>query len=101
MEVGVTDTSARSEQTEGLEKMIQASELCRRMQELLGMYLMLERFYMLQSVDKAVAMDTIDIETGSNISSMVDDVFFIVRKCIRLVFLFQDSTVASLCSYFF
>lgn len=89
MEVGVTDTSARSEQTEGLEKMIQASELCRRMQELLGMYLMLERFYMLQSVDKAVAMDTIDIETGSNISSMVDDVFFIVRKCIRLVFYFK------------
>lgn len=89
MEVGVTDTSARSEQTEGLEKMIQASELCRRMQELLGMYLMLERFYMLQSVDKAVAMDTIDIETGSNISSMVDDVFFIVRKCIRLVFHFK------------
>lgn len=57
------------------------------MQELLGVYLMLERFYMLQSVDKAVAMDS--IETGSNVSSMVDDVFFIVRKCIRLG-LFQE-----------
>lgn len=56
------------------------------MQELLGDYLHLERYYMQQSVNKAVSMDTLD--PSSQTSSMVDDVFFIVRKCIRYVFFF-------------
>uniref|UniRef100_A0A1B6DE98 Conserved oligomeric Golgi complex subunit 4 n=2 Tax=Clastoptera arizonana TaxID=38151 RepID=A0A1B6DE98_9HEMI len=81
LDVGVLDPNSRSEQLESLEKMIHHSELCRSMQELLGHYLQLERYYMLQSVNKAVAMDV--IESGSQTSSMVDDVFFIVRKCIR------------------
>ncbi|KAG8289853.1 Golgi transport complex subunit 4 [Homalodisca vitripennis] len=81
LEVGVTDMAARTEHQDKLEKMIQDSELCRRMQELLSIYLQLERFYMFQSVNKAVAMDS--VEAGSNVSSMVDDIFFIVRKCIR------------------
>lgn len=83
LEVGVLDINSRGEQMESLEQMIHHSELCRSMQELLGHYLQLERYYMQQSVNKAVAMDT--IERGSQTSSMVDDVFFIVRKCIRFV----------------
>ncbi|XP_069673758.1 conserved oligomeric Golgi complex subunit 4-like isoform X3 [Periplaneta americana] len=55
--------------------MLQGSELCHRMQELLGNYLLLERYFM-----KAVAMDA--LEEGSQTSSMVDDVYFIVRICI-------------------
>jgi hypothetical protein len=51
------------------------------MQELLSNYLLLERYFMEESVKKAVAMDA--VEEGSHTSSMVDDVFFIVRKCVR------------------
>lgn len=81
LEVGISDPAVRTELLEGLEQLIQKSDLCRRMQELLGDYLHLERYYMQQSVNKAVAMDALD--PSSQTSSMVDDVFFIVRKCIR------------------
>jgi hypothetical protein len=64
-----------------LEAMLNGSELCHRMQELLGNYLLLEQYFMKESVKKAVAMDA--IEEGCHTSSMVDDVFFIVRKSIR------------------
>ncbi|KAJ9583264.1 hypothetical protein L9F63_022397, partial [Diploptera punctata] len=60
---------------------LEGSELCRSMQELLSSYLLLEKYFMEESVRKAVAMDTID-ET-SHTSSMVDDIYFIVRKCVR------------------
>jgi len=62
-----------------MEEVLQKSDLCRSMQELLGHYLLLERFYMLESVRKAMSMDTVDGQT----SSVLDDVFFILRKCIR------------------
>ncbi|XP_075212039.1 conserved oligomeric Golgi complex subunit 4 [Lycorma delicatula] len=81
LEVGVPDSGNRTALLNDMESLLQKSELCRRMQELIGYYLLLERYYMEQSVKKAVAMDT--VEKGSQISSMVDDVFFIVRKCIR------------------
>ena len=67
--------------TSELEAMLKGSEFCHRMQELLGNYLLLERYFMEESVQKAVAMDTLD-ESSHN-SSMVDDIYFIVRKCIR------------------
>ncbi|XP_067007439.2 conserved oligomeric Golgi complex subunit 4 isoform X2 [Anabrus simplex] len=81
LEVGVPDTSMRDTLVSELEATLQGSELCHRMQELLGNYLLLERYFMEESVKKAVTMDTLD--EGSPTSSMVDDVFFIVRKCIR------------------
>lgn len=81
LEVGVTDSTNRSALLSEMESLLQKSALCRKMQELIGYYLLLERYYMEQSVKKAVTMDT--VEQGSQISSMVDDVFFIVRKCIR------------------
>jgi len=51
------------------------------MQVLIGDYLLLERFYMEQSIKKAMQMDT--HEKDALVSSMVDDIFFIVKKCIR------------------
>jgi conserved oligomeric Golgi complex subunit 4 len=65
-----------------MESVLQKSDLCRSMQELLGHYLLLERFYMLESVRKAMSMDTLEGE-GSQTSSVLDDLFFILRKCIR------------------
>ncbi|XP_023722479.2 conserved oligomeric Golgi complex subunit 4 [Cryptotermes secundus] len=81
LEVGISDIPSRSASISELEAMLNGSELCHRMQELLGNYLLLERYFMEESVKKAVAMDA--MEEGSHTSSMVDDVFFIVRKCIR------------------
>jgi len=53
------------------------------MQELLGAYLALERYFLEESVNKALGMDALDPDQQT--SSMIDDVFFIVQKCIRYV----------------
>jgi hypothetical protein len=81
LEVGIPDSATRTALISELEATLNGSELCHRMQELLGNYLLLERYFMEESVKKAVAMDA--VEEGSYTSSMVDDIFFIVRKCIR------------------
>ncbi|XP_014293809.1 conserved oligomeric Golgi complex subunit 4 [Halyomorpha halys] len=64
-----------------LEDKLKSCVLCRTMEELLSAYLILEHHYMEESVRKAIAMDT--IEASSQFSSMIDDVFFIVKKSIR------------------
>lgn len=64
-----------------LDDLLQKSNLSTQMQELLGKYLLFERYFMEESVIKAISLDL--HEPGQLCSSMVDDVFFIVRKCIR------------------
>ncbi|GAB0094433.1 Conserved oligomeric Golgi complex subunit 4 [Sergentomyia squamirostris] len=64
-----------------VENCLKNSDLNRQMQELLGIYLLFERFFMEESVLKAIALDS--HEPGQQCSSMIDDVFFILRKCIR------------------
>jgi conserved oligomeric Golgi complex subunit 4 len=68
---------------EALETMIKKSQLSNQMQELLSTYLLFERYFMEESVIKAIALDTFEASQACPSSSMVDDVFFIVRKCIR------------------
>lgn len=68
---------------ESLETMIKKSMLSTQMQELLSTYLLFERYFMEESVIKAIALDSHDPSQPSSNSSMVDDVFFIIRKCIR------------------
>lgn len=63
------------------ENIINNSDLAHGMQELLSAYLALERYFLEESVNKALGMDTLDQDQQT--SSMVDDVFFIVQKCIR------------------
>jgi hypothetical protein len=55
--------------------------MCEHMQDLLSTYMLFERYFMEESVIKAIALDS--YESGQLTSSMVDDVFFIIRKCIR------------------
>lgn len=65
--------------------MLDNSKLCCSMQELMGKYLEFERYYMEESIRKAVMMDTMeegDDDDDALTSSVVDDVFFIVRKCV-------------------
>ena len=64
-----------------LENLISTSDLSKQMQIVIGDYLLLERYYMEQSIKKAMQMDT--HEKDALVSSMVDDIFFIVKKCIR------------------
>lgn len=73
--------AVRVEKERELNELLNRSEMNRQMQELLGVYLLLERYFMEESVIKAIALD--NHEQGQLTSSMVDDVFFIVRKCIR------------------
>lgn len=81
LEIGITDDMQCKSLLNEFETHIINSELARSMQELLGAYLALERYFLEESVNKAVGMDTLDQDQQT--SSMVDDVFFIIRKCIR------------------
>ena len=51
------------------------------MAALVGIYTILEQYYLNESFKKAVAMDTVEGE--SQTSSLVDDVFYIIKKSIR------------------
>lgn len=81
MEISTTDTTQRKESINDFETFVNNSELARSMQELLGAYLALERYFLEESVNKAIGMDV--LEQDQQTSSMVDDVFFIVKKCVR------------------
>ncbi|XP_063529615.1 conserved oligomeric Golgi complex subunit 4 [Cydia strobilella] len=63
------------------EKIIAECDLTRTAQDLLGHYLALERFFLEESVSKALKMAAPQV--GATSSSLVDDVFFIARKVIR------------------
>lgn len=63
------------------EQTLARCELSRQTQELLNVYLLFERYFIEESCLKAIALDACD--AGQQCSSMVDDVFFIVRKSIR------------------
>ncbi|OQV15659.1 Conserved oligomeric Golgi complex subunit 4 [Hypsibius exemplaris] len=56
-------------------------QLSRTMQELIGDYITIEEYYMRQSMKKAISME--QVEEKALTSTMVDDVFFVVRKSIR------------------
>lgn len=81
LEISTTDTTQRKESINDFETFVNNSELARSMQELLGAYLALERYFLEESVNKAIGMDV--LEQDQQTSSMVDDVFFIVKKCVR------------------
>ncbi|KAI6193772.1 Component of oligomeric Golgi complex 4 [Aphelenchoides besseyi] len=71
----------RQERNKKLDALLNRSLLSTKMQEILGKYVLMEQYYMMESVQKAIEME--DIEEGALTSSLLDDVFFIVRKCIR------------------
>ena len=50
-------------------------------QETLVEYILLEQYFMSENVAKAVELDT--MESDQLITSMLDDVFFIVKKCVK------------------
>uniref|UniRef100_A0A673N5I7 Conserved oligomeric Golgi complex subunit 4 n=1 Tax=Sinocyclocheilus rhinocerous TaxID=307959 RepID=A0A673N5I7_9TELE len=76
----MADEAVIQEHQQSLMQLLKNCQLSRTMQELIGYYIPMEEYYMRESVNKAVAMDT--AEVGQLNSSMVDDVFYIVKKCI-------------------
>lgn len=81
LEVSTTDSTQMSDSLNDFDTIINNSELARGMQELLGAYLALERYFLEESVNKALGMDS--LEQDQQTSSIVDDVFFIIQKCTR------------------
>ncbi|XP_014217199.2 conserved oligomeric Golgi complex subunit 4 [Copidosoma floridanum] len=81
LEISTTDVQQREDSLNDFNSMMKNAELARCMQELLGVYLALERYFMEESVHKAIGMDSLDQDQQT--SSMVDDAFFIVKKCIK------------------
>lgn len=60
---------------------INSSNLQCSMQELIGHYSILENYFMTENMYKAIQMDTFSKDSIN--SSVVDDVFFIIKKCIK------------------
>ncbi|XP_072236586.1 conserved oligomeric Golgi complex subunit 4 [Leuresthes tenuis] len=86
--------SITQEHQQNVEKLLKHCTLSRTMQELIGYYIPMEEYYMRESVNKAVAMDT--HEKGQLTSSMVDDCFYIVKKCISRAL--SSSSIDCLCA---
>ncbi|XP_043563290.1 conserved oligomeric Golgi complex subunit 4 isoform X2 [Chiloscyllium plagiosum] len=76
----VASEEVKQEHQKALDKLCNLCLLSRNMQELIGYYITMEEYFMREMVNKAVAMDV--CEKGQLTSSMVDDVFFIVKKSI-------------------
>lgn len=72
---------SESGNVEEVEKLISSSQLNRIAQDSLGDYILLEHFFMSENIKKAVELDS--MEADQQTTSMLDDVFFIVKKCIK------------------
>ncbi|KAK6732187.1 hypothetical protein RB195_016520 [Necator americanus] len=70
----------KEEREKKLYQLLNRSLVGSKMQELLGNYILLEQYYMEESVRKAIDLD---VREDGLTSSVVDDVLFLVRKCVR------------------
>ncbi|XP_003737789.1 conserved oligomeric Golgi complex subunit 4 [Galendromus occidentalis] len=76
------------------ESRISTCDLCKDMQELTSYYICLEEFFMVESVKKAVDYES--YEEGSRTSSLLEDVFFLLKKCLRRAF--STSSIDGACA---
>ncbi|XP_008700576.1 conserved oligomeric Golgi complex subunit 4 isoform X1 [Ursus americanus] len=95
-EVGdsMASEEVKQEHQKCLDKLLNNCLLSCTMQELIGFYITMEEYFMRETVNKAVALDT--YEKGQLTSSMVDDVFYIVKKCIGRAL--SSSSIDCLCA---
>ncbi|XP_033074865.1 conserved oligomeric Golgi complex subunit 4 [Trachypithecus francoisi] len=95
-EVGdsMASEEVKQEHQKYLDKLLNNCLLSCTMQELIGLYVTMEEYFMRETVNKAVALDT--YEKGQLTSSMVDDVFYIVKKCIGRAL--SSSSIDCLCA---
>ncbi|GFR20681.1 conserved oligomeric Golgi complex subunit 4 [Trichonephila clavata] len=81
IEISSSDEKKKTEEVARLNKLLKECELSRLMHDILGTYVTMEEYFMRESIHKAVSMDV--VEENSLTSSMLDDVFFIAKKCLR------------------
>ncbi|XP_054245663.1 conserved oligomeric Golgi complex subunit 4 isoform X2 [Indicator indicator] len=95
-EVGdsMASEEVKQEHQKYLDKLLNNCLLSCTMQELIGYYITMEEYFMRETVNKAVAMDS--YEKGQLTSSVVDDVFYIVKKCIGRAL--SSSSIDCLCA---
>ncbi|XP_042556624.1 conserved oligomeric Golgi complex subunit 4 isoform X1 [Dipodomys spectabilis] len=95
-EVGdsMASEEVKQEHQKCLDKLLNNCLLNCTMQELIGLYITMEEYFMRETVNKAVALDT--YEKGQLTSSMVDDVFYIIKKCIGRAL--SSSSIDCLCA---
>ncbi|CAG8495188.1 1950_t:CDS:10 [Paraglomus brasilianum] len=70
-----------------------SSGLCKQLRELMEDYLLIEVFYLRRSMKKAMAIDEYD--ESHRTSSCVDDVFFVINRCIQRAIMTSDVDVIS------
>ena len=73
----------RSEQKSAVEKMLLNSGVCHALQNLLSDYILLEDYFMTENIKKAMSAASSDTPEPDQLSSpMLDDVFFLLKKCV-------------------
>ena len=72
----------RKETNASVEDLLLRCGLCHAAQDLLADYILLEDYYMSANIKKAMESDTVIVE-GHVTSVMLDDVFFLLKKCIQ------------------
>ena len=80
IETSETEVEERAKKVAEVEAMLAGSGLTRAAQESLGEYIALEQHFMSENLKLAISLDT--MEADQLTTSMLDDVFFIVKKCI-------------------
>ena len=61
-----------------LDNWIGNTQLSHHLQEIMGVYVSMEKYYMRESMQKAIAMDTLN--ENALTSSMIDDIFYVLKK---------------------
>lgn len=67
-----------------MEEVLQTCQTSHLEQELISKYILIEDYFMRESLSKAVTMDTYNPDGFT--SSMADDIFFVLQKCTRRAF---------------
>ena len=79
IETSETEEEVRMKRMAEVEGMLSGSGLARAAQERLGEYIALEKHFMAENLKLAISLDC--MEADQLTTSMLDDVFFIVKKC--------------------
>jgi len=80
--------------SESATKLIKNSKTGHLIQELIGKYILIENYFMRESLTKAVSIDSCNPDGLT--SSMADDIFFVLQKCTRRAF--TSSNVDGACA---
>lgn len=86
MDKKVNDDRSWQADSKDIETLIRDCTLALITHDLNSIYVLLEEYFLKESIQKAIQLDTIDIESKDNTiitSSMLDDIFFIIKNCLK------------------